>query len=311
MSNTKSVHSPGNVELDVIKETSENKNEDFLCPECHSHEIIQDYERAELICSACGLVIMESIIDMGRSGKRAYTSEEKKAREHRGAPLTPMLSNYGLTTKIEISSKYNKKIKRIKQWNERLTWTQRNLLIATNEIRRLGALLALPKQVEENAAILYRKVLKLELLRGRSINSFVPACVYLSCRLNNIPRTLNEICKIAKSRPKTIRHSTHIIIRELNLKVSALKPSDLIPGLINKLQLSSQTEQRTFEILFSIKNKGIILGKDPKGVAAAAIYLACVENGERRSQTAISTATGITEVTLRNRYKELKTTLYS
>ncbi|NVM54088.1 MAG: transcription initiation factor IIB [Candidatus Helarchaeota archaeon] len=284
--------------------------EGLQCPECESKNLIRDYERAELVCSACGLVIMESIIDTSRNDRRAYTSEERKAREHRGAPLSPMLSNYGLTTKIDNQfNKWNGRLKRIKQWNERLTWAQRNLLIATNEIRRLGALLALPKQVEENAAILYRKVFKLQLLRGRSINSFVPACVYLSCRLNKVPRTLSEICAFSKSRSKTIRHSTHIIIRELNLKIMALAPSELVAGLINKLKLSNDIERKTLEIIQYAKKANLILGKDPKGIAAAAIYLACMENGERRSQSIISKEAGITEVTLRNRYKELKTLL--
>lgn len=297
MSKTKLNHTDQNITFDFVQEQ--------MCPECGSTNIIKDWERAELVCSNCGLVLMESIIDNNHSDKRAYTAEERKQREHRGAPLSPMLSNYGLTTKID-TKQCNGKLKRIKQWNERLTWAQRNLLIATNEIRRIGALLALPKQVEENAAILYRKVFKLQLLRGRSINSFVPSCVYLSCRINKIPRTLNEICKISKSRAKTIRHSTHIIVRELNLKISALSASDLIPGLINKLHLSNDTEKRALEIIKEGEDSGSMLGKDPKGVAAAAIYIACMENGERRSQSVISEKTGITEVTLRNRYKELK-----
>lgn len=291
----------------MLEEPQIASEETLICPECKSVDIIQDYERAELVCSACGLVIMESIIDSARTDKRAYTAEERKLREHRGAPLSPMLSNYGLTTHIDnTSKKWNGRIKRIRQWNQRLTWAQRNLLIATNEIRRLGALLALSKQVEENAAILYRKVFKLELLRGRSINSFVPACVYISCRLNKIPRTLNEICNVAKSRAKTIRHSIHIIIRELNLKIMALKPLDLIPKSITKLKLSSDTERLTVQIIQDARKSGLIQGKDPKGVVAAAIYLACMESGERRSQTVISSMTGVTEVTLRNRYKELK-----
>ncbi|MHA1652208.1 MAG: transcription initiation factor IIB [Candidatus Helarchaeota archaeon] len=280
------------------------QDEGIRCPECGSMNIIRDWERAELVCSSCGLVLMDSMIDTNRIARRAYTAEEKEAREHNGAPLSSMLPNYGLTTKIDKICK-NRRFLRIKQWHTRLDWPRRNLLIATNEIRRLAGLLGLPKQVQEQAAILYRKVFKLKLLRGRSINSFVAACVYLSCRLTGIPRTLKELCKYSKSRPKTIRHSIHIIVRELNLKIKALNPTELISSFINKLKLHSDTERRALEIIQLGKEANIILGKDPKGVAAAAIYIACIENGERRSQNTISTATGITEVTLRNRYKEL------
>jgi len=275
-----------------------------ICPDCGSNNIIRDYERAELVCSACGLVLQASIIDSSQT-TRAYTSEERNAREHTGAPLSSMLPNYGLTTKIDKRRATNR-FNRIRQWHTRLDWPRRNLLIATNEIRRLGADLSIPKQVLEDSAMLYRKVFKLQLLRGRSINSFVAACVYLCCRQHKIPRTLNEVCQIAKSQSKTIRHSIHIIVRELNLKVSALNPAELIACYANNLQLSNETERRALQIIANAKESNLILGKDPKGVAAAAIYIACSENGEKRSQGAISTVTGITEVTLRNRFKELK-----
>jgi len=279
--------------------------EGVTCPECGSQNIIRDYERAELVCSACGLILMASIIDPSQTDKRAYTPEERDSREHIGAPLSSMLTNYGLTTKIDrhhVSNRFN----RIKQWHTRLDWPRRNLLIATNEIRRLGSSLGIPKQAMEDAAVLYRKVFKLQLLRGRSINSFVAACVYLACRQHKIPRTLNELCDIAKSKAKSIRHSIHIIVRELNLKIIALNPSELIAAYSNNLHLSPDTEKRALEIIQNAKSANLILGKDPKGVAAAAIYLACIESGEKRSQGAISSITGVTEVTLRNRFKELK-----
>jgi transcription initiation factor TFIIB len=312
MSRSKTIES--NLPLPLLEEKhgntdlSECLSEETKCPECGSYDIVHDYQRAELICSACGLVLMDSIVDTSRGDRRAYTNEEKETREHTGAPLSSMLTNYGLTTKID-KRRSSARFNRIKQWHTRLDWPRRNLLIATNEMRRLGSLLGLPKQVLEQAASLYRKVFKLQLLRGRSINSFVPACVYISCRMLKIPRTLSEICKYAKTRDKTIRHSCHIIIRELNVKVMALNPSELIASFINKLTLSNETERRSLEIIQSAKNSNLILGKDPKGIAAAAIYIACMEHGERRSQSNISEITGVTEVTLRNRYKELKEVL--
>jgi transcription initiation factor TFIIB len=292
----------------IQEETGPEENtekEAEICPECGSNTIIRDYERAEMVCSACGLVLQASLIDNSQNDKRAYSYDERNAREHTGAPLSSMLPNYGLTTKIDRRRTTNR-FNRIRKWHTRLDWPRRNLLIATNEIRRLGADLSLPKQVLEDSAVLYRKVFKLQLLRGRSINSFVAACVYLCCRQHKIPRTLSEVCQIAKSQSKTIRHSIHIIVRELNLKVYALNPAELIACYANNLQLSHDIELRALQIIGNAKDSNLILGKDPKGVAAAAIYIACSENGEKRSQGAISAVSGVTEVTLRNRFKELK-----
>ena len=47
-------------------------------------------------------------------------------------------------------------------------------------------------------------------------------------------------------------------------------------------------------------------GKDPMGLAAGALYLACIENGENVTQRAISQSANVTEVTIRNRYQGLQ-----
>ncbi|MFX1449331.1 MAG: transcription initiation factor IIB family protein [Promethearchaeota archaeon] len=299
---------------DSNSETKENKNKMVdqsltKCPECGCEEIIRDYLQAELICSNCGLVISEHMIAF--KTRRAFSAEERKEREHVGSPLSNILPDYGLSTCIDknnpdgASSKEIQKFNRIRKWNTRMDWHHRNLSIATNEIRRICSHLELPSRVSDRAAILYRKVYKQNLLKGRSIKSMVCACIYIACREHKIPRTLTEICGLSSENQKTIRRCYKIILQNLKIKVPNLKATELIAKMASNLQISKETENRALEIIQIAKKNRNLTGKDPKGIAAAAIYLAALEMNNRKSQSEVSKVAEITEVTLRNRYKEL------
>lgn len=293
-----------------------NENNDSLvdesttkCPECGCEDLINDYIQAELICSNCGLVISEHMIE--NRARRSFSSDEKKDREHIGSPLSSILPDYGLSTCIDknnpesASSKEIQKFNRIRKWNTRMDWHHRNLSIATNEIRRICSNLELPTRVSDRAAILYRKVYKNNLLKGRSIKSMVSACLYIACREHKIPRTLTEICGLSTENKKTIRRCYKIILENLQLKVPNLRAKELVAKLASNLNISKEIENRSLEIIQSAIENQNLTGKDPKGIAAASIYLACLEKNNRRSQSEVAKVAEITEVTLRNRYKEL------
>ena len=280
-----------------------------VCPECGCEEIIKDYIQAELICSNCGLVISDHMIQF--KTRRAFSPEERKDREHTGSPLSSILPDYGLSTCIDksnpegASSKEIQKFNRIRKWNTRMDWHHRNLSIATNEIRRICSHLELPSRVSDRSATLYRKVYKLNLLKGRSIKSMVCTCVYIACREHKIPRTLSEICGLSSENKKTIRRCYKIVLQNLKLKVPNLKANELIAKMSSSLKITKDIENRALEIIRLAKQSKNLTGKDPKGIAAAALYLACLEMNNRRSQSEVAKVAEITEVTLRNRYKEL------
>ncbi|MCK4780596.1 MAG: transcription initiation factor IIB, partial [Candidatus Lokiarchaeota archaeon] len=148
-----------------------------------------------------------------------------------------------------------------------------------------------------------------KLLRGRSINAMVAACLYLACRRKQLPRTLQEITNEAQANAKDVRRSYTTLIREFNLKSPSTDPVSLIPRYINDLELDSEIEQLTTKILNSYKARFSISGKDPKGLCAGAIYLASKIKNKDTTQQKIVKTVGITEVTLRSRYKELKNKL--
>ncbi|MFX1309979.1 MAG: transcription initiation factor IIB family protein [Promethearchaeota archaeon] len=276
-----------------------------ICPECGG-SIIPLINTGDVVCNQCGLVINEKNVDYSHNGRRAYTNQEKINREQTGAPISILLPDMGLSTVMDKSKISNPDLKRAAKWNTRITWQKRNLLIASTELKRISTILNLPNYVKEDAMRLYIEAFKKKLLRGRSINAMVAACLYLACRRKKLPRTLQEIQEEASANPKDVRRSYTTLLREMNLNPPSTDPISLIPKYITDLGLNSEIEQLTRKILKAYNSNFSISGKDPKGICAGAIYLACKLKKIEITQQQIVESIKVTEVTLRTRYKELK-----
>jgi len=274
------------------------------CLECGG-KIISIQEKGEIVCGQCGLVVSERIVDTSHSGKRAFTKQEKERRERTGSPISILLPDLGLSTIIPKENIKNPDLKRAAKWNSRMSWDKRNMLIATTELKRIGSNLNLPNHVKKAAIRLYIEAFKRKLLRGRSINGMVAACLYFACREKRIPRTLQEILDETSVNAKDVRRCYRTLIKELNLKVPSTDPISLIPRYVAELNLDAEDEKTTVKILQTFTSKFSTSGKDPKGLCAGALYLACKIRTKRISQKDIAVLIGVTEVTLRSRYKEL------
>lgn len=276
-----------------------------LCSECGG-SIMFIEEKGEDVCTQCGLIMKERQVDISHSGKRAYTNQERNNREQTGAPISILLPDMGLTTVIDTQKITNPDLKRAAKWNTRITWQKRNLLIATTELKRISGNINLPNHVKEEGMRLYIRAFKRKLLRGRSINAMVAACLYLACRQKGIPRTLQEILDESSVSPKDVRRSVSILMKEFKLKTHITDPVALIPRYVTELGLDSEIMALTSKILTTYISNFPISGIDPKGLCAGAIYVACKLKNIELTQLQIANSVGITEVTLRSRYKELK-----
>ncbi len=245
------------------------------------------------------------MVDYSHSGKRAFTTQEKNNRERIGSPISILLPSMGLTTVIDKKNIINPDLKRAAKWNSRMTWQNRNLLIASTELKRISSNLNLPDHIKKEAMRLYREAFKMKLLRGRSINGMVAACIYYACRKKGFPRTLQEILDETSENAKDVRRCYRALIRELNLKVPNTDPLSLVPKFITALDLDLEIEEIVRKILSAYKTSIPTSGKDPKGIVAGALYLACKIKKINLTQKKIADTVGVTEVTLRSRYKEL------
>jgi len=281
------------------------------CPECESIHLTYDDQKGEVICNECGLLIEEKMVDTGQEAGGQFDKSEKKGRS--GAPLSMQKFDKGLATNVgEISDIYKlessqtRKFLRLKKWQERVsTSIERNLRLAMAELRRETSFLTLPSVVREEAARVYNFVLQRGLVRGRSMESVIAACIYAACRSYNIPRTLDEISAASDVPRKEIGRTYRFMIRKLGIKVKPSSPKDYISRFSSILHLSPKSQNHALKILKKADISELTSGRGPAGIAAAALYVAALMNDEKKTQREVADVAGITEVTIRNRYKEL------
>ena len=291
--------------------------ETVKCPECGGNHLSKDYSRAELVCQDCGLVIDEDLIDHGPEW-RAFDSEQREKRARTGSPMTYMIHDKGLSTMIgwknrdsygkSIPTRNRAQLFRLRKWQRRIrisNTTERNIASALSNIDRMASGMSLPRTVRETAAMIYRKAALKNLIRGRSVESVTAASLYAACRQCHVPRTLDEIAQIANMSRKEIGRNYRYVSRELGLKLLPTTPQDYVSRFCSELKLSGDTQGKVMEILKEAADAELTSGRGPTGIAAASIYVASILCGERRTQREVSEVAGVTEVTIRNRYKEL------
>ncbi|MEM5773057.1 MAG: transcription initiation factor IIB [Candidatus Aenigmatarchaeota archaeon] len=283
------------------------------CPECGSLNLIEDPNRGEMICKDCGLVLKEEIIDTGQEW-RAFDSEQMSRRARGGAPLTFTKHDKGMTTEIgkgvgelyKVPAKKRAQYYRLTKWHKRLIKSKdRNLSFALSELQRIVSFLNLSKSIHERIARYYEEAVNKGLVRGRSIESVIAALAYAVSREFGSPRTLDEISEASGVEKREIGRTYRYIARELDVRILPADPITFVPRFCSMLGLSDRVQAKAIEILKKAKKSEITSGKGPTGVAAAAIYIASVLVGEKRTQREVADIVGVTEVTIRNRQKEL------
>jgi transcription initiation factor TFIIB len=287
------------------------------CPECSSKNLVHDNDTGETICGDCGLVVYEQMMNKGPEW-RAFTSEEKASRSRVGMPTSYSIHDKGLSTTISQVDRdaFGRKLPmstrlqmwRLRKWQIRSrvhSSTDRNLAQAMGELERLSSMVSISPPIKEKAAIAYRKALEKGLVRGRSINAVAAAALYAACRKSGSPRSLSEIAKASLVSKKDVARCYRLLLQELDFQMPISDPLTYISKIAEKTGISGKAQGAAIAILRAAREKRFSAGKDPMGLAAAALYIACLRNAEKITQREISEASGVTEVTVRNRYKNL------
>jgi len=288
------------------------------CLECGGANLVHDYDSGETVCSNCGLVLHEQTLDKGPEW-RAFTQEEKQSRSRVGVPTSYSVHDKGLSTaigrvdrdafgrKLPLSTRLQ--MWRLRKWQIRSrvhSSVDRNLAQAMAELDRLSDKLYIPGPIKEKAAVVYRKSLEKGLVRGRSIAAIAAASLYAACRNSATPRTLREIAEASLVDKKDVARCYRLLLRELEMQMPIADPMTYVSKIAERTGISGPTQGIAIKIIHEAKKRRAASGKDPMGLAAAALYIACLQSNEKKTQKDIAEAAGVTEVTVRNRYKSLK-----
>jgi len=295
----------------------------FMCLICKNNHIITDSESGEVICSSCGTVISDRNQEISRPEWRFYSAEQENDRSRTGIPITLAKADMGLATLIGkddrdasghlLDGAMRNRMQRLRTWDLRTrnhTASDKNLLQAFSKLDVLKDKLALSDAVVEKIAYIYRKVQHRGLIRGRTISGLIAAAIYAGCREMETPWTLKDIAAASNVKRKDIARNYRMLLFELNLKVPNADPIKCIVKVANRANLTENTKREAIAIMKDVAKKEISAGKDPMGLAATVLYLSCLRTEEETTQTQIAHASGVTEVTVRNRLKELKSKLH-
>jgi transcription initiation factor TFIIB len=257
------------------------------CPECGSSELLFDSVSGEIVCRRCGYVVREEMISPRTPEAQA---PERIGTERRG-----------------ISPQTAWRMKNLMRYNARTRPEAKQTLRQANvEIERLSDALHLPASVRGRAVTIYRGALKQNLVFGRSIAGFAAASVYAASREAGIPRTIDELASLSTRDYKEVTRYYRMLARHLKLRMPVDDPFKYIPRITHAVKLTPDTEMLSVNILRAAADRKALAGKDPSGMAAAAVYMACKANKEKCSQREVAEAAGVSEVTLRERMKDLE-----
>lgn len=301
----------------ILEDANSNKN----CARCGKYLMITDGSTGERFCTGCGFVISERLEDPSIEW-RSFSKEEYDDRARTGSPTSLAIHDMGLATVIgyentdaggrPLSVLMRSNVGRLRTWDKRSQLYEsvdRNLIQAFGDLDKLKDKLSLSQAIVERSAHIYRKILSRGLVRGRSIQGMIGAAVYAACRYNQTPRTLTDIANGINIKRKEVARCYRLILRELDFTMPIADSIKCMSRIASEVNLSEKVKRDALVILRDATSMEINAGKDPMGFAAAALYIACIMNENRTSQRAISIASGVTEVTIRNRYRGLKESL--
>jgi transcription initiation factor TFIIB len=287
------------------------------CSRCGKKSLLTDNVTGEQFCGKCGFVISEKVDESGPERRSFSTQGVDSART--GAPTSLTMHDRGLSTVINpankdatgkpLSSSMKSTITRLRTWDSRSQVHEpidRNLRQALSELNKLKDKVTVSANVLEKAAYIYRKALEKKLVRGRSISAMIAASLYAACRDAETPRTLKDVADAGNLKKKDIAKYYRILHQELGLKMPVVDPIQCVARIASSLGITERTKRYAVKVLKVAQAHEESAGKDPMGLAAAALYLSCVKNSEDMTQQDIAEAANVTEVTIRNRYKSLR-----
>lgn len=285
------------------------------CPDCDI-EVETDRKHGEKVCPECGTVVEEGTIDHGPEWT-AYTARDRNEQSRVGRPATVTLHDKGLSTHIgwkdqdsygqQLSSRKRRQLQRLRTWDERCrtSGNDRTLRQALGEINRMACALGLPQTARETAGVIYRRAGSENLIIGRSIEGMATGAVYAAARQEGIPRSLDEVAAISRVDQRRFARAYRLLAEELKLAMKPPDPTDYIPRFASELELPHNVQRMACEVLSAVIGTKYMSGKNPVGLAAAALYASAQLSDEQLTQRAVSDVSNITRMTIRSHYREL------
>jgi len=268
--------------------------------------LIEDYRAGDQICSECGLVVGDRVIDVG-SEWRTFSNEkggEDKSRV--GAAENTLLGSSDLSTMIGPGTgKASFTTDGTAIYNNRRTASSsdRTLINAFRTISNMADRINLPKTIVDRSNQLFKLVHDGKHLKGRANDAIAAAALYIACRQEGVPRTFKEIVAVSTVSKKEIGRCFKLILKAHDTSVDLITTGDFMSRFCGTLSMSREVQKGATYIAKKAVDLDIVPGRSPISVAAAAIYMASQASDDKRTQREIADIAGVADVTIRQSYK--------
>jgi transcription initiation factor TFIIB len=282
--------------------------------------VVADPESGEIICVGCGAVITNRMIQSSPSWIMNHQDVQSVMWDRVNASFSLNLPFTNLSTVIGkenrdasgrlLDPRLYEQFSNLRKWDHIVQFDSetRNLNQVISSVRRCKEKLGLQYSVIDRTARIYRKVQHNKMVRGRTTQAVLAACIYIACRQVGIPRTLTDVAKASNITSKEISSAYRLLVLKFDLKMPSIDQMHYLVRLANSTGVGEKVKRHSIEVMNEIIKKELSAGKDPMGLAAAVLYLICQLYGDdTKTQRYFADIAGVTDVTIRNRCNELRT----
>jgi transcription initiation factor TFIIB len=286
--------------------------------------VVADPESGEIICVGCGEVIANGIIQTPAGWNENHHDAQNSMWDRVVASFS---SSLPITSQSTLIGKENRdasgrhldpmlleKFSNLRKWDHILQFDSetRNLTQVIFSLKKCKEKLGLQYPIIERTVNIYKKVQYNKMIRGRTTQAVLAACVYIACRQVGIPRTLNDVARANNITSKEISSAYRLIVLKFDLNMPSIDQLNYLVRLANSTGVGEKVKRQSIRVMNEIIKKELSAGKDPMGLAAAVLYLVCQQHGDdTKTQRYFANIAGVTDVTIRNRCSELRAEIMS
>lgn len=276
------------------------------CPQHPDAVLIEDHRAGDMICSECGLVVGDRVVDVGSEWRTFSNEKGGEDRSRVGGPENSLLGGSDLSTMIGPAAgaaSFGADGAALYTNRRTVSSSDRTLINAFRTISNMCDRINLPRTITDRANALFKMVHDGKSLKGRSNDAIASACLYIACRQEGVPRTFKEIVAVSTVSKKEIGRCFKLIIKAHDTNVEIITTGDFMHRFCGSLALPRDVQKAATHIAKKSVDLDIVPGRSPISVAAAAIYMASQASSDKKTQKEIADIAGVADVTIRQSYK--------
>lgn len=302
-----------------------------ICPECKTYpaNIVEEYSSGDSVCTDCGLVLGERIVDT-RSEWRTFSSDDPNGADPSrvGEASNPLLNGAQLETQIEFQpgNAGAELLRAHKKSGD--SDLNRGLLAAYAEIGAFCEVIQITQHVSTTAKSLFKLVHDNKIFRSKQHSAVIAGCIFIACRQCGVPRTFTEIFALTHIPKKEIGRifkllekffTTHSVAKAISLAkpgeeadksqeyalTTATAAHALMIRFCNSLNLGPKVTNMAEEVAKRVAQNEVLAGRSTLSCSGAIIYMVSNLMDDRRSVKEVAETVGVGQSTVRTAYKKL------